>query len=224
MVFLQTLLLAVSLLTSMQELFREYGFQRNAQSLYERQAYPAAEKAFERVATLNNRDPETQSTAQFNQACALYMQGKFYDSATLFATSAKQGRTNRELRHKAIFNEGNALAMIAVASSAKSEKITLFRQSLNRFKTALLTNPDDGDAKINYEVVRRYLTELETPEKGGSSPQEQKKNSPAPSSGINNSVASRLLNNAQQQESSLMRKLPRATSSSGQGNKNTKDW
>ncbi|GEM_PF-221225 len=224
MILLQTLLLAVSLLTSMQELFREYRLQRNAQSLYDRQAYPAAEEAFEKLATLNHRDSEAQSTAQFNQACALYMQGKFHDSATLFATSARQGRTNRELRQKAIFNDGNALAMKAVGNSAKAEKIMLFRQSLNRFKTALLTNPDDGDAKINYEVVRRYLQELETPEKGGASPQEQKKTTPEPSSGLNNSVASRLLNNAQQQESSLMRKLPRATSSSGQGSKNNKDW
>ena len=222
MIFLNTLLLAVALLTSMQEMFREYRMQLSAYALYERHSYREAETAFEKLATLSH-EPKVQNTAHFNQACTLYMQGKFPETAALFAQSAKPGSKYQEIRHNALFNEGNALAMNAVGNSSKAQKIALFRQSLNRFKTVLLTNPGDGDAKINYEIVRRYLHELETPEKGSSS-HDEKKNNPPPPSGINNSVANRLLDNAQQDESSLMRQLPQTRSATAHGGKKSKDW
>jgi len=214
MIFLHTLLLAVALLTSMQESFREYRMQVNAYALYERHAWREAESAYEELITLPLREKE-RATASFNLACALYMQGKFPEAATLFSKSAKPGRKFLEMRQRAIFNEGNALAMRAVGEKANAQKIVLFRQSLNRFKTVLLTGPGDGDAKINYEVVARYLRELERPEKSSS---------PPPASGVKNNVADRLLDNAQQDESSLMQRPLPTRASAGQGSKNSKDW
>jgi len=214
MIFLHTLLLAVALLTSMQERFGEYRMQVKAYALYERHAWREAQSAFEELVALPLREKE-RATAGFNLACALYMQGKFPEAAALFSKSAKPGRRFSELRQRAIFNEGSALAMRGIGESAKARKIVLFRQSLNRFKTVLLSEPGDGDAKINYEVVARYLRELERAEKNSS---------PPPASGVKNSVADRLLENAQQDESSLMQRPPPTRGSSGRGGKNSKEW
>ena len=214
MMFLHTLLLAVTFLTSMQERLVEYRMQLKAYALYEQHSYREAEVAFEELRSRVNGQKEI-NRACFNLSCALYMQGKFNDAAPLFAQSAKAGSKYSELRQRAIFNEGDALAMRAIENKTKSLKTGLFRQSLNRFKTLLLTDANDGDAKINYEIVRRYLHELETPEKNLPSP---------PSSGINNNVANRLLDNAQQDESSLMRRPPRSLPPAGNNHTNSKDW
>ncbi len=214
MMFLYTLLLAVTFLTSMQERFREYRMQLNAYALYERHAYPEAEQAYEELHTPVHSQKEINRTT-FNLACTLYMQGKFQEAADLFAQSAKTGSKYSEIRQSAIYNEGDALAMKAIGSNGKAQKTLFFRQSLNRFKTVLLTDPGDGEAKINYEIVRRFLKEQETPEQN---------TAPPPSPGLKNNVANRLLDNAQQDESSIMRRAPRTAPSAAHGSKNNKDW
>jgi len=214
MIFLHTLLLAVALLTSMQERFREYRLHVKAYALYERHAWREAETAFQELVALPLREKE-KATAGFNFACTLYMQGKFPEAATLFAKSAKPGSKYQTMRQRAIFNEGNSLAMKAIGESAKARKIVLFRQSLNRFKTVLLTDAGDGDAKINYEVVARYLHELES---------EKRESPPPPASGGTNNIEDRLLDHAQQDESSLMKQPPPTKASMERGRKNGKDW
>ncbi|NTV06578.1 MAG: tetratricopeptide repeat protein [Chlorobiaceae bacterium] len=221
MILLNTLLLVFALAPSMQEMLREYRLQLKADALYERRAYSEAESVFRQLEALPEQ--KERGDASFNLACALYMQGKYHDAATLFALRTKPESKNRDVRLKAIFNEGNALAMKAIGSSGKAEKITLFRQSLNRFKALLLTNPDEGDAKINYEIVRRYLDELERSEHATASGSGKKSDTP-PTSGISRNTAERLLENAQQDESALMRRLPRTGKSSAPGSKNNHDW
>ncbi len=223
MIFLHTLLLAVALASSMQEMLAEYRLQLKAYALYERRAYKEAEIIFRQLVTL---EPEQQekTAACFNLACSLYMQGKYPEAAALFSYSAKPAdREHREIRLKALYNEGNTLAMKAIGSSAKAEKTALFRQSLQRFKQVLLTEPDDGDAKINYEIVRRYLYELEAPKQSSSSKSDTK-SSLQPASGISQEISDRLLENAQQNESSLMQQLSGKGKSASQNNKNNQDW
>ena len=222
MIFLHTLLLVVALASSMQEMLREYRLQLKADALYERRAYKEAEPVFRQLVSLAPA-PQERSAASFNLACALYMQGKYPEAGTLFAGHTKPGNEHRENRLKAIFNEGNTLAMRAIGSSEKAQKNALFHQSLNCFKRVLLTEPGDGDAKINYEIVLRYLDELEKPEQSSSSTTD-KKSSQQPTSGIGKGIADRLLENAQHDESSLMRKLSGTGKSSSQSSKNNEDW
>ena len=225
MIFLHTLLLVVALASSMQEMLREYRLQLKADALYERHAYREAETVFRQLVSLAPA-PKERSAASFNLACALYMQGKYPEAGTLFAGNTKPGNEHRENRLKAIkaiFNEGNTLAMRAIGSSEKAQKNALFRKSLNCFKSVLLTEPGDGDAKINYEIVLRYLDELEKPEQSSSSTTD-KKSSHQPTSGISKGIADRLLENAQHDESSLMRRLSGTGKSSAQSRKNNLDW
>jgi len=220
MILLHTLLLVFALAPSMQEMLREYRMQLKADALYEHRAYSEAESAFRKIAALPAQ--QGNSSASFNLACALYMQKKYPESVTLFSLSTKPGGTPQEMKVQAIFNEGNALAMRAVGSSKKTEKQLLFRQSLNRFKAVLLTEPGENDAKINYEIVRRYLDELEIPKQGPSS--QEKKSSHPPPSGISQETAERLLENARLEESALMQHIPRAGRSAKQSGKNNQDW
>ncbi len=220
MILLHTLLLVFALAPSMQEMLREYRLQLKADALYEHRAYSEAESAFRQIAALPTQ--KGSASASFNLACALYMQKKYPESVTLFALSAKPGSTRQDMKIKALFNEGNALAMKAVGSNQKAEKQLLFRQSLNCFKTVLLTEPGENDAKINYEIVRRYLDELERPRQGLSS--SENKSAPPPPSGISQDTAERLLENARLEESALMQHLPKAGKAAARGSKNNQDW
>ncbi len=221
MILLHTLLLVFALAPSMQEMLSEYRLQLKANALYEHRAYSGAETVFRHIAALPEQ--KSNASASFNLACSLYMQRKYPESATLFALSTKPDSKQPEVRVKAIFNEGNALAMIAVGNNRKTEKQILFRQSLHRFKTILLTDPGDNDAKINYEIVRRYLDELERPEQASSSKSEKQRATP-PLSGLSQNTAERLLKNAQQDESALMQRIPRKGNATTQGGKNNQDW
>ncbi len=222
MIFLHTLLLVVAFTSSMQEMLRDYRLQLKADALYERRAYKEAETAFRQLVSLAP-EPKERAAASFNLACALYMQGKYPEAGSLFASNTKPDNDHRENRLKAIFNEGNTLAMQAIGSREKAQKNALFHQSLNCFKRVLLTEPGDGDAKINYELVLRYLDELEKPEQSSSSTTD-KKSSQQPTSGIGKEVAERLLKNAQHDESSLMRRLSGTGKSASPSRKNNLDW
>ncbi len=221
MILLHALLLVFAPAPSMQEMLWEYRMQLKADALYEQRSYREAETTFRQLASLP--DQKEKAATSFNLACALYMQGKYPEAATLFALSSKPDNKQREVRVKAIFNEGNALAMMARGNNGKAQKRVLFRKSLNRFKAVLLTDPSEGDAKINYEIVRRYLDELDKSEHA-SSASSQKKSSAQSTSGISPDTAERLLEHAQQDESTLMRQLPRPGTSAAQGGKNNQDW
>ncbi len=222
MIFLHTLLLVVALASPMQEMLREYRLQLKADALYERRAYREAETVFRQLVSLAP-EPNERAAASFNLACTLYMQGKYPEAGTLFAGNTKPDYEHRENRLKAIFNEGNTLAMRAIGSSEKAQKNALFHQSLNCFKRVLLTDPGDGDAKINYEIVHRFLNELEPPKQSSASTKNNK-SSPQSTSGIGKGIAERLLENAQQDESSLMRRLSGTGKSAAPNNKNNQDW
>jgi tetratricopeptide (TPR) repeat protein len=198
------------------EIFREYRLMQEGYASFERRAYPIAETKFRELLRLMPGGRESEA-ARFNLAGTLYMQGKYSQALPLF--SHKTVRS--DLLQKSRFNKANTLAMIALASKDKEQKALLLRNSLSRFRSVLLHDPADGDAKINYEIVRRYLEELEKPTPPTSSGQGT--GSPARQSGVNSDAADRLLELAQQDESALMRQLPRQEKTGSSG-KNDKDW
>jgi hypothetical protein len=211
------LLLVLASALSMPEFFREFRTMQEGCSYYDSRSYPLAEKKF---LELMRFLPEGNgySAATFNLACTYYMQGKYSQAASLFSRKTD----NRELKLKSIFNEGNTLAMTALLSKEKNQKAAFLRNALDRFRSVLISDPKDGEAKINYEIVRRYLQELERPVPPPSSGSGEE-NGPQQPSGINRNVANRLLDKVQEDESSLMQQLPRQ-GNKGTGGKNDKDW
>ncbi len=222
MIKLPALLLIITLVASMQEMLRDYRLQLRANTLYEKHEYSLAEGTLRQLLS-SLPEGEKTTAATFNLACTLYMQGKYADATAMFAHKPKKANELYEITLKSLFNEGNSLAMSAIGMTVKSSKTALFRYSLERFKSVLLNTPNDGDAKINYEIVRRYLYELETPQRASSSSSE-KKNNPQPNSGISQALANRLLEHVQQDESSLMKQLPRNRSTAAKSGSNNRDW
>ena len=121
MIFLHTLLLVVALASSMQEMLWEYRLQMKADALYERRAYREAETVFRQLVSLSP-EPKKRAAATFNLACALYMQGKYPEAGTLFASNSKPDNEHRENRLKAIFNEGNTPCHAGYRKQRKSTK------------------------------------------------------------------------------------------------------
>ena len=221
MTLLPALLLFITLGSSMQEMLQEYRLQLQASAHYDKRAYSRAESTWQHL--LNTIPEEKTTSTTYNLACALYMQGKYAEASTVFARKPKTAAKHHEIELQSLFNEGNSLAMMAFRTKENSRKTALFSNSLNRFKAVLLNNPNDGDAKINYEIVGRYLHELEAPKQAPSSGSAKKSNA-QPKSRISHDIAERLLEQAQQNESSLMRQLPRNKTTASQGSHNNRDW
>ena len=222
MIKLPALLLIITLVASMQEMLRDYRLQLRANTLYEKHEYSLAESTLRQLLS-SLPEGEKTTAATFNLACTLYMQGKYADATAMFAHKPKKANELHEITLKSLFNEGNSLAMSAIGMTVKSSKTALFRYSLERFKSVLLNTPNDGDAKINYEIVRRYLHELEAPKLSSSSRKENHSNT-QPNSGISQALAKRLLEHVQQDESSLMKQLPRNRSTAAKSGSNNRDW
>jgi len=219
---LPLLFLLVAFTSSLPKMLSDYRLKLKADALYEAQAYRRAETVFRSILQRGS-EPKGESASRYNLACTLYMQGKYIEAASLFAHKQVYSPSQQATARKSLFNEGNALAMIAFGSTEKAQKTALLRSSLARFKSVLLGNPDDGDAKINYEIVQRFLLEMESPPpppaSGSGNPDNAK-----PDSGIGIDVASRILEKAQQDESSLMRQIPRSSKAPSKENRNDRDW
>ncbi len=213
------ILLAIS--SSLPEMLSHYRLKQQAEALYEARDFSRAEHLFRQLLRIAPEGKEA-SAAGFNLACSLYMQKKYADAAALFASAREAKGVAGQTELNARFNEGSAIAMKAFETTEKSRKTALLRSSLGQFRRVLLNHPDDGDAKINYEIVRRALLELEKKLPPSSSSQEQKGGS-HPETGIGKEVAGRLLEKARQDESSMMQRLPRSGKSSQEG-RNNKDW
>ncbi|MEI6847554.1 MAG: tetratricopeptide repeat protein [Chlorobiaceae bacterium] len=221
MIRLPILLYLITVTFFWSDMFREYRLKLKAYYLYEKHDYSKAETIFSQLLRIVPEGKESASI-RFNLACAVYMQGKYSNAAKMFTSKAMHKTEEYTSVKKSRFNKGNSLAMTAIETSEKKQKTELFRNSLAYFKLILLENPDDGDTKINYEIVQRYLQELEHPQPQSSS--KSKKNSDTRhNSVVDINVAARLLEQAQQNESLLMRRIPRRGTTATPKSEN-KDW
>ncbi|NTU58545.1 MAG: tetratricopeptide repeat protein [Chlorobiaceae bacterium] len=158
--------------------------------------------------TLLDRYPAglLRSEASFNLADAEYRLKHYRRAADLFE-SLPSG--NSELSRQAGYNRGNALAMAAFENSKSNDYKELLGRSLACYRRALLDNPRNTDARINYEIVLRAMRSLSPPPPspapaptgGGSGNSAGRSNS-----GVSTEVANMILNNARQEESRQMQK------------------
>lgn len=84
---------------------------------------------------------QQQSQVDYNLGLSLYNQEK-YEEALPFFQSAAKVQDNNALKAKALYNQGN--------SYFKLEKLDEAKKS---YQQALLSNPEDDDARHNIEVV-----------------------------------------------------------------------
>ena len=103
-------------------------------------SWETSEKLFRKVKN-GPLPPEQMPQVDYNLGVSLYEQEKYEESLPLFETAAKVEK-NDDLRAKALYNKGNALFRLERLEEAKKA-----------FQEALLSNPDDDDARYNIEVI-----------------------------------------------------------------------
>ena len=104
---------------------------------YQKQNYKAAEEYYESV--LQNDD--SNSKAYFGKGSSLYMQNDLKNAEISFNESIAD--SEKLLQSKAYFNLGNI--------SYKNNKMD---EALQFYKKALELNPDDDEARFNYEFIK----------------------------------------------------------------------
>jgi tetratricopeptide (TPR) repeat protein len=154
--------------------------------------------------------------ASFNLACAEYGMKHYRRAAELFAGLPPGNST---LSRTAGYNQGNALAMEAFMNPKTASHQELLGRALACYRRALLENPQNGDARINYEIVLRAMQHRQPPApapQGGSTP-----NGSGQDSGT--AVSNLILESARQEEARQMRKYFKPLPSK-QSERNQPDW
>jgi Ca-activated chloride channel family protein len=121
---------------------------REGNRLYHEKKYNEAEVSYRKALELSPTEE-----ASFNLGDALYKQGKFEESEKIFQTLSAQGADKTELADS-YHNLGN--------SYLQSKK---YKEGLEAFKNSVLNNPNDPDAKYNYEYARRLLQQQQEQKK-----------------------------------------------------------
>jgi Ca-activated chloride channel homolog len=147
-------LFTLFLLTFASEGFAQYFDMRRGNGLYGEGNYAASKVYYDKIvseeATLDNK-----KEALFNSGNALYKMGKFDDAQKLFEPLATSDTLSTALRSQAYFNMGNGY--FKKAQAAPQEKDMWLQLAVKNYKDALKLNPDDREAKQNYEFARASL-------------------------------------------------------------------
>jgi tetratricopeptide (TPR) repeat protein len=155
--------------------------------------------------------------ASFNLACAEYGMKHYRRAAEQFAALPPG---NSELSRTAGYNQGNALAMEAFANHKGAGQEELLDQALACYRRALLENPRNTDARINYEIVLRALQRHQPPPspapKGGGAPDGKGQDG-------GSAVSRLILENARQEEARQARKYFKPLPTR-QSERNQPDW
>ena len=133
-------------------------------SAYQAGDYELAEDFFQAAAQQADGAGLDPARAHYNRANALHRQGRYDEAVQAYREALRS--TDGALQPSAYFNQGtaqleqaHALAEQQQFSPAKAQA----EQALEQFRNALLLDPEDAAAKINYEwadLLREVLEEL----------------------------------------------------------------
>jgi tetratricopeptide (TPR) repeat protein len=129
---------------------------RSGNALYEQEQYTAAESAYrDGLAVVADTTGAVYAALQNNLGVALHQQDRFADARAAFRRAVRAAPTP-EARRRARFNDGTAAA-------GQGE----LRAALAAYRQVLLNDPTHAEARYNYEVLKRRLTDRRA---GGTDP------------------------------------------------------
>ena len=155
----------------------------DAERAYRRGDYRAAAEGYGRALAAG----DSSAVVRYNLGTTLLRLGR-HDEARPHLEAAARARASADTRFRGAYNAGGAdLQPVAgghVPAEQRRERLT---RAIRHYRTALLRNPDDADAKWNLELANRLLRqqdgggggdddENESPSGGGG------QNAPSPSS------------------------------------------
>jgi tetratricopeptide (TPR) repeat protein len=197
------LLIALFSISAVQSNIEQYRLFREAGTHEKNGNHAASIRSYR---TLLDRYPAglLRCEASFNLADAEYGLKHYRRAADLFE-SLPSG--DADLSRQAGYNRGNSLAMAAFATPKAHDYQILLGRALACYRRALMDNPRNADARINYEIVLRAIRRLSppppapAPERGGGG-----KNGGQSTPGLSTDVANMILINARQEEARQMHK------------------
>jgi Ca-activated chloride channel family protein len=128
---------------------------------YRAKQFEAAQHAFATAATnaaVQGLDP---AVARYNEAAAEYRLGRMDAATSRLAEALRTG--DLQLQQKAWYNRGDALLARTTAQQQQGkleEAQKTADEAATHFEQAILLDPTDADAKMNYELCLRLQQEL----------------------------------------------------------------
>lgn len=129
---------------------------------YEKGEYARAADAFMQAAANAEDRKLSPSVPLYNLGLALYRMSNFVESVQAFNRAAET--EDARLQQQAAYGKGNARYCLAESLSAEQntqEALGAAKMAEQAFRHALLLNPDDSDAKTNFELADRLVRQLE---------------------------------------------------------------
>ena len=116
-----------------------------AERRYRANDFAAARDAWQLALKLRSRD----LTNRFNRGVAQYRLGNYAAAQADFSVIGSS--SDPLLRRWALYNQGNSLVRLAEQDAARNGTAAdnLYRAALERYRQALILNPDDPDARAN---------------------------------------------------------------------------
>jgi Ca-activated chloride channel homolog len=121
---------------------------------YKAGKYEESLKEYERLLKKKSEDPRL----HFNAGAAAYRNRQFDEAAKQF--NGTLSSRDLKLQGLAYYNEGNALFHLGEQTPDPKQRTEAWEKALQDYQSSLKLNPEDPDAKHNYEFVKRKLEEL----------------------------------------------------------------
>ncbi len=137
---------------------------------YQAGKYEDSLKEYERLLKKKGEDPRL----HFNAGAAAYRNGQFDEAAKRFNSTLSS--RDLKLQGQAYYNEGNALFHLGERSADPKQRKEAWEKALQDYQSSLKLNPQDPDAKHNYEFVKKMLEELKQQPQSQQDKQDQDQN------------------------------------------------
>jgi len=134
-----------------------------------------AMEAYKQAIKLLGDEKRYRAQLSYNQALALYRQGK-YDQAQASLRGA-MGEADRWLEARARYNMGNCLyaSALPLSKKNKTQAIKQLQQAIKQYRKALAINADDVDSRANIELAQKLIDKLKKQEHQQKKKDQQKK-------------------------------------------------
>jgi len=142
-----------------------------AEADYKKGLFKEAQEEYEKEA----KDKPADLRFRFNAGTAAYKAGDYKAAAGMFEQVLNSPDLN--LQEQAWYNLGNSLVRKGEETKEADEKRQQWTQAMSSYTAAQKLNPQDADAKRNYDWVKRKLEKLPPPAPEQQNQQDQKKDS-----------------------------------------------